>query len=430
MRNMFSILSIKNLNVHFLKGKTLIHVIRNVSFDVYEGQTLSIVGESGSGKTIISKTLGCLLDENGIITGGEIYARIDGKVVSLVPYFNSMANSNIKKRMIKALFKNLIKNAQFKISYNHKKLALSSSFKMVKKMFRVLNEENTKHLEYICNFAKTLSVYSQRKARKFVEKLRATFFSYIFQDPSQALNPLLTVGSQIIETIKKQNPSISHKNARLLALEYLTKVGIKEPEKSIKMLPSHYSGGMRQRIVIAIALAAKPKVLIADEPTTALDVTVQKQILDLLMKFKKDYNLTMIFISHDLGVVFNISDYVNVMYAGSFVEMATKKELFSEPLHPYTWALLRSLPQFATKNEKLFCLNGTPPQLDQEWKGDAFYPRNMYALEIDKEYEPPLFQVSDTHFAKTWLLHESAPEIKMPEDLKRVLDFMKRRLDE
>jgi len=427
---MLPILSIKNLNIHFLKGKVLIHVIRNVSFDVYEGQTLSIVGESGSGKTIISKAIGCLLDENGIVTGGEIYARINNETVSLVPYFNSMANSNIKKRMIKVLFKKKIKGVKFKMSYTYKKLSSFSNCSCAKKLYKIINAENAQNLEYICNFAKTLCAYKPRKARKFVEKLRATFFSYIFQDPSQALNPLLTIGSQIIETIKKQNPNISYKNAKSLALEYLTKVGIKDPEKSIKMLPSHYSGGMKQRIVIAIALAAKPKILIADEPTTSLDVKVQKQILELLLKFKHDYNLTIILITHDLGVVFNISDWVNVMYAGSFVEIGTKKELFTEPLHPYTWALLRSLPQFAVKNQKLFCLNGTPPQLDQDWKGDPFYPRNIYALEIDKEYEPPFFQVSDTHFAKTWLLDKRAPKINIPKDLMRVISFMKRRLDE
>ena len=200
----------------------------------------------------------------------------------------------------------------------------------------------------------------------------------------------------------------------MIALELMSKVGIKDAEKRFGDYPFQYSGGMRQRIVIAIALACKPRILICDEPTTALDVTIQAQILELIKALQKDYGFTTIYITHDLGVVANVADRVAVMYAGQIVEFGGVREIFYDPRHPYTWALISSLPTLARKGEPLFAIPGTPPTLFNEIVGDAFAPRNRFALNIDFEEEPPFFQVSETHFAKTWLLDPQAPQVDPP----------------
>ena len=198
------------------------------------------------------------------------------------------------------------------------------------------------------------------------------------------------------------------------AIRLLAKVGIKNPEKRYYDYPFQYSGGMRQRVVIAIALACAPDILICDEPTTALDVTIQAQILELIKELKKEYGLTVIFITHDLGVVAEIADRVAVMYAGQIVEYGTVDDVYYNPAHPYTWSLLSSLPQLGEKGETLYSITGTPPSLFDEVKGDAFAPRNPYALAIDFVKEPPMFKVSDTHYAKTWLLDPRAPKVERP----------------
>lgn len=202
------------------------------------------------------------------------------------------------------------------------------------------------------------------------------------------------------------------------AINLMKKVGITNVEKRYKDLPRKYSGGMRQRIVIAIALACRPKILICDEPTTALDVTIQAQVLDLIKELKKEYKFTVIFITHDLGVVANVADRVAVMYAGQIIEHGKIEEIFFNPQHPYTWSLLLSLPQLGKKGEDLYSISGTPPSLFKEINGDAFAPRNKFALAIDYKYEPPMFKVSDTHYAKTWLLDPRAPKIERPKQLE------------
>ncbi|MFA6008225.1 MAG: ABC transporter ATP-binding protein, partial [Candidatus Shapirobacteria bacterium] len=194
--------------------------------------------------------------------------------------------------------------------------------------------------------------------------------------------------------------------------------GIKDPARRFNDFPFQYSGGMRQRIVIAIALACKPTILICDEPTTALDVTIQAQILDLIRSLQRDFGFTTIYITHDLGVVAKVADRVAVVYAGQIIEYGTVREMFYDPCHPYTWALLSSLPTLAKRNEPLFAIPGTPPTLFNEIIGDAFAPRNRFALNIDFEEEPPFFQVSPTHFAKTWLLDPRAPEADPPHAVK------------
>ena len=206
----------------------------------------------------------------------------------------------------------------------------------------------------------------------------------------------------------------------------MEKVGIPDPESRFDDYPFEYSGGMRQRIVIAIALSCQPKILICDEPTTALDVTIQAQIIRLIKDLQKELGFTTIYITHDLGVVANVAERVAVLYAGQIVELGTVEEVFYDPRHPYTWSLLSSLPQLSEKGKDLFSIPGTPPSLYNKIKGDAFAPRSKYAMAIDLEEEPPMFQVSDTHFAKTWLLDPRAPKVEKPENIQNLHEKIKK----
>lgn len=344
-QNQKVILSVKDLNVKFnLRGKVL-HAIRGINLDVYQGESLAIVGESGCGKSVLNKNFIGLLDPNGFISSGEIiyYGMDDGQPQVL---------SNYKK-------------------------------------------DN----EWL--------------------KIRGSEVSMIMQDPMTSLNPLKTIGKQIGESLELHQ-GLKGKALKEAVYGILQDVGIEEPERRYKQYPHEFSGGMRQRVVIAIAIAYRPKILICDEPTTALDVTIQAQILELLKDLKERYNLTIIFITHDLGVVANIADRVAVMYAGDIVETGMVREVFYDPRHPYTWALLSSLPQLGVKGQDLYSIKGTPPNLFNEIKGDAFAPRNPRALAIDFEEQPPYFDVSPTHKARTWLLDPRAPKIEPPEHLKQM----------
>ena len=344
-QNQKVILSVKDLNVKFnLRGKVL-HAIRGINLDVYQGESLAIVGESGCGKSVLNKNFIGLLDPNGFISSGEIiyYGMDDGQPQVL---------SNYKK-------------------------------------------DN----EWL--------------------KIRGSEVSMIMQDPMTSLNPLKTIGKQIGESLELHQ-GLKGKALKEAVYGILRDVGIEEPERRYKQYPHEFSGGMRQRVVIAIAIACRPKILICDEPTTALDVTIQAQILELLKDLKERYNLTIIFITHDLGVVANIADRVAVMYAGDIVETGMVREVFYDPRHPYTWALLSSLPQLGVKGQDLYSIKGTPPNLFNEIKGDAFAPRNPQALAIDFEEQPPYFDVSPTHKARTWLLDPRAPKVEPPEHLKHM----------
>jgi oligopeptide transport system ATP-binding protein len=252
------------------------------------------------------------------------------------------------------------------------------------------------------------------KTEKQMQAIRGKDIGMIFQDPMTALNPTMKVGKQITEVLFKHE-KISKEAAKKRAIELLELVGIPMPEKRANQYPHEFSGGMRQRVVIAIALAAKPKLLIADEPTTALDVTIQAQILELMKDLQKKIDTAIIFITHDLGVVANVADRVAVMYAGQIVETGTVDEIFYNPKHPYTWGLLASMPSLDNDAQtELLAIPGTPPDLINPPKGDAFALRSSYAMKIDFEQEPPMFKVSDTHFAKTWLLHPDAPKVEPP----------------
>lgn len=252
--------------------------------------------------------------------------------------------------------------------------------------------------------------------------IRGNKIATIFQDPMTSLNPVRTIGYQISEVIVKHQKK-SKQEAKQLAIELMTRVGIPEAEKRYDEYPFMYSGGMRQRIVIAIALACRPKILICDEPTTALDVTIQAQIIALIKELSEEYDFTTIYITHDLGVVANVADIVAVMYAGQIIEYGEIEEVFYDPRHPYTWGLLSSLPQLGEKDEDLFAIKGTPPSLFQEIKGDAFAQRSEY-LKVDFEYEPPMFKVTDTHYAKTWLLDERAPKFEKPRAIQNLHEKM------
>ena len=252
------------------------------------------------------------------------------------------------------------------------------------------------------------------------KQLRTEFngqrLAMVFQDPMTSLDPTMTIGKQIMETMILHK-KMTKEAAKARALELLNLVGITDAEKRFRNYPHQLSGGMRQRVVIAIALSADPDILICDEPTTALDVTIQAKILELIKEIQQKMHLSVIYITHDLGVVAKVADYVNVMYAGKIVEVGNVEEIFYEPCHPYTWGLLSAMPDLETDDDRLYSIPGSPPNLLHEPAGDAFAARNQFALAIDKKAEPPLFQVSPTHFAATWLLHPDAPDVKMPPEL-------------
>ncbi|UWD35083.1 ATP-binding cassette domain-containing protein [Mycoplasma cottewii] len=546
------ILSIKDLVVKFRVRSQVLTSIRNISFDIYDGETVAIVGESGSGKSVFTKTLTNMLEENGYIANGTItyYPRNEKnaisnfkKEVNLVDFHkNNLENNsrreirkynhlkikeiqsqinelekatidsvNLKiqdlenkieqlkkyeftkniKKIIKrdALIKEVArlnkqielindpKKLDFKINElkrsinrlkqenaNFQLLSISKKFlyqkivsfitknkndfeydlnlakdylnKVEKVEFKSdfedlmveilteiskesknLEKEKIESLLEIWNFVKLPNFIIKKRTAKNLEKLRGGTIATIFQDPMTSLNPLLSVGFQISEVLRIHN-KLSRSEAKAEAINLMKKVGITNAEKRYKDLPRKYSGGMRQRIVIAIALACRPKILICDEPTTALDVTIQAQVLDLIKELKKEYKFTVIFITHDLGVVANVADRVAVMYAGQIIEHGKIEEIFFNPQHPYTWSLLLSLPQLGKKGEDLYSISGTPPSLFKEINGDAFAPRNKFALAIDYKYEPPMFKVSDTHYAKTWLLDPRAPKIERPKQLE------------
>lgn len=266
----------------------------------------------------------------------------------------------------------------------------------------------------------TVDILKQDK--KWIRRnINGTHIAMVFQDPMTSLDPTMTIGKQIIEGMVL-HLGIDKKEAHARAVSLLSEVGITNPEKRMKQYPHQLSGGMRQRVVIAIAISCNPDLLICDEPTTALDVTIQAKILELIKKLQKERGISVIYITHDLGVVAKVADYVNVMYAGKIVEVGNIEEIFYDPRHPYTWGLLSAMPDLDTDDARLYTIPGSPPNLLHEVKGDAFAPRNAYALEVDKIAEPPMFKVSETHYAATWLLDPRAPKVEMPAELRARID--------
>lgn len=264
------------------------------------------------------------------------------------------------------------------------------------------------------------------KDKKWIRRhINGKRMAMVFQDPMTSLDPTMTIGKQIMEGMRWHFKT-PKKEAWDKAVELLKEVGIEDAEKRMKNYPHQLSGGMRQRVVIAIALSCNPDLLICDEPTTALDVTIQAKIIELIRKVQKERGISVIYITHDLGVVAKVADYVNVMYAGKIVEKGTIDEIFYDPRHPYTWGLLSAMPDLDTNDERLYTIPGSPPNLLHEKEGDAFAPRNRYALEVDDKTEPPMFQITQTHYAATWLLDPRAPKVEMPVELKERLERMKK----
>ncbi|MFX4056935.1 MAG: oligopeptide ABC transporter ATP-binding protein OppD [Spiroplasma sp. hy2] len=551
------VISIKKLIIKFKTRANVLTAIRNISFDIYDGETLAIVGESGSGKSVMTKTFTNMLESNGWISNGSIvyspskniladdlaYFR---KPVHLVDFHKILLDNNLQKNIIKYNKKWIIRttqkikminnleltnlqtaiidlqnkievlkkqisfshsnrinnkigklNAQLKEYKNEQEMLLNPELKQKKIEFlqnRIVGYKNEidkikkltwsekrllgKNIQFLKNyfeqeiiplpteFSKIQTYFSKKtytdgiryrinklnqlmasgkpldaanfynvyeewnliknfefinklKAAKQISKLRGPTIATIFQDPMTSLNPLLSVGFQISEVLRKHR-KMSRAMAKKTAIELLEKVGIPKAKKRYHDIPRMYSGGMRQRVVIAIALACQPKVLICDEPTTALDVTIQAQILDLIKSLQKEYKFTVIFITHDLGVVANIADRVAVMYAGQIIEYGKVNDIFFDPKHPYTWALLSSLPQFGQKGEDLYSIHGSPPSLYAKVYGDPFAPRNQHAMKIDYLLEPPMFKVSETHYAKTWLLDPRAAKVTKPKQLQQL----------
>ncbi|WP_434336390.1 oligopeptide ABC transporter ATP-binding protein OppD [Mycoplasma capricolum] len=551
------ILSIKDLVVKFRVRSKVLTSIRNISFDIYDGETVAIVGESGSGKSVLTKTLTNMLESNGYIANGSIMyypskatkeneSAVFKKDLDLVEFHKNSLESESRKGIkkynnkkikdalltIKELKESTIESLNLKIDelqqkadllkkyeftnstkklvkrneyleqikqlkeqiewkkdpkklefeiqqlekiiqtakkeiYNFKTISAFKKFKyfqivslinkfnkneledinklephikwldeieyknnfesLALEIFYDIRSNQTKKLDQtkvealneMWNFVKRFNFWIKRSTDKNLQHLRGGTIATIFQDPMTSLNPLLSVGYQISEVLRNHS-KLNRAEAKVEAINLMKRVGIPNAEKRYKDLPGKYSGGMRQRVVIAIALACRPKVLICDEPTTALDVTIQAQILDLIKELKEEYKFTVIFITHDLGVVANIADRVAVMYAGQIIEYGTTQDVFFNSKHPYTWALLSSLPQLGTKGEELYSISGTPPSLFKEIKADAFAPRNTFALAVDYKYEPPMFKISDTHYAKTWLLDPRAPKIKRPKQLNNL----------
>ena len=315
-------------------------------------------------------------------------------------------------KFFNALLKEIYKAMQMGVDLSNDEIK-SSIFDTVVFFVKYIDEnETTIHGTCVLNLAKV-------KYGKDWTKIRGGKISTVFQDPMTSLNPIITIGKQITNVILKHQ-NCSELEARQRALELMKKVGIPKAEARFDDYPFQYSGGMRQRIVIAIALSCQPKILICDEPTTALDVTIQAQILKLIKDLQKEFHYTIVFITHDLGVVANIADRVAVLYAGQIVELGTVEDVFYDPRHPYTWALLSSLPQLAQRNTKLYSIAGTPPSLYNKIVGDPFAPRNPYCLQIDTMQQPPMFQISETHFAKTWLEDPRAPKVEKPEIIQNI----------
>ena len=464
------ILEVSNLSVSFKTPNGIVKAVRDVSFDLAKGETLVIVGESGSGKSVTNRAIMGILAGNGFIEDGVIsyrnqdltklsevnFHKIRGNKIGMIfqdPLSSLNPIMRIGKQITEAMLVNghLIKNKFHDLFHHeyHNYLNVKAEIKFAKKLTRDkifgvrVNDKLTK--ESKSEKIKELREKNKAKVKKLKAKLSPLKKAYLAKrkeskvvikdyvkevktDRKKVLSELSAKvkvatsleDKKVLRDDKKEQRENFRRKFRVTktqayekAVEIMTEVGIPEPEKRFYQYPFQFSGGMRQRIVIATALVANPELLICDEPTTALDVTIQSQILRLIKEIKRERDLSVIFITHDLGVVANIADRVAVMYAGSIVEYGTVEDIFYEPKHPYTWALMQSVPDLDTTS-RLVSIPGTPPDMLFPPKGDAFAARNQHALKIDFEEKPPFFKVSETHYAATWLLHPDAPKIERP----------------
>lgn len=379
------VLDIKNLSVSFKTKAGTLRAVRGVDLSIKKSQIVGLVGESGSGKSVLVKTIigfnegakinADLLNLENIdltkITKNQwIYLR--GTKVAYIPQDPLMSLNPTKKissQMIEAIKVSEYRDLQWKIY----------------EQTNIFNEK--------------IALLNKETDLKQIKLLKAELHA-------------------IIKELKKEYRKNTSRNIVYDRMIYLLDfIGIIEPEKKIDCYPYEFSGGMRQRIAIAMAVATKPDLIIADEPTTALDVTIQAKVLDLIKKLRDQFNVSIIFISHNIALVANFCDFIYVVYAGKIIERGTRKDIFTAPAHPYTWALISSIPD-PNSNEKLYSIKGTPPNMLSPPKGDAFAPRNKYALKIDFNLDPPLFKITETHYAATWLLSPDAPRIDIPKEVR------------
>jgi oligopeptide transport system ATP-binding protein len=457
---------VEDLTVSFKTVNGMVRAVRGVSFDLEKGETLAIVGESGSGKSVSIRAIMGILAGNGVIDKGSIlyegqdlvqvdeeeFHNIRGHKVGMIfqdPLSSLNPIMRIGKQITEGLLlngnhlKNRVKEAIRESraelgTLNLKRVALKKALKQEEVSKEDYDQQMAVILQDIKNHKAVIAVKKKEaqakvKADHKAEKERVaaeisklkTMKSDVAGDEAKAIDTQI---ADLKEGLKRF-AHVTKKEAREKAIQVMSEVGIPEPEKRFKQYPFQFSGGMRQRIVIAIALTADPDVLICDEPTTALDVTIQAQILELIQKIQRERDLSVIFITHDLGVVANVADRIAVMYAGKIVELGTSQDIFYDPRHPYTWALLSSMPDLSTA-DRLSTIPGTPPNMLFPPKGDAFAERNKYAMKIDFEAQPPMFKISDTHSAATWMLHKDAPEVEIPATIQARRDTKAARLKE
>ena len=419
------VLEVRNLSVGFLSHGKKMSVIRNINLDVYQGETLAIVGESGSGKSVFTKTFTGMLDANGFISSGTIkFGDLELHKLKTTKEW-----LGIRGKRIATIFQDPMTslNPLLTIGYQIEEVLMLHS-RPTKEEVEAYKEVLAKEKALPEAERNALNAERAEKAKGLEEDFYNEEIEYLYEGHPyfyQKWLARLSAKKRAKIKVSGKPHGMGRREATVEAIKLLTKVKIPQPAQRVKDYPFQYSGGMRQRVVIAIALACHPEILICDEPTTALDVTVQSQILELIKELQVEYQWTTIFITHDLGVVANIADRIAVMYGGQIIEYGTAEDIFYSPAHPYTWALLSSLPQLGTKEEPLVYIKGNPPSFSTEIIGDAFALRNDYAMRIDYVVEPPMFQISETHFAKTWLLDKRAPKVKKPVIIENLRERMK-----